>query len=379
MFAAEMSNWTTEGVVPEDSGGGEKTEEPTPRKRQKAREEGQVASSTELSTAALLLAGFAVLIASAPGLYGSFTGIIRHSFTDALNQEINIHSFSRLFGQQMGSAGLWWLVIAGSLFLISIGVLVAQVGFQIAPKALMPKASKISPLAGFKRIYGLRGIMKFVFNFLKLILITVIAWVFLEAIIPEMNSYTLDLRQRLAHDVWVFMELAFVLAAVIAIIAIFDFMYQRFQHTRDLMMTKQEVKEEFKQSDGDPLVKSKIRQIQRQMAQQRMMQEVPKADVVITNPTHVAVALKYDQDTMFAPTVIAKGYDEVAQRIKKIAEEHNIPMVENVPLARALAKNMQIGQEITDEFYQGVAEVLSYIYRLNGTLDEKVNQIQTSQ
>ena len=364
--------------MPEDSGGGEKTEEPTPRKRQKAREEGQVASSTELSTAALLLAGFGILIATAPSLYKAFSGMLTYSFTDALTQDIDINSFSILFGKLIGSAGLWWLVIAGSLFVISIGVLVAQVGLELAPKALMPKVSKISPLAGFKRIYGLRGIMKFVFNFLKLILITVIAWAFLDACIPEMNNYTLDLRQRLAHDVWMFMELAIVLAAVLAIIAIFDFMYQRFQHTRDLMMTKQEVKEEFKQSDGDPLVKSKIRQIQRQMAQQRMMQEVPNADVVITNPTHVAVALKYDQGDMHAPVVVAKGYDLVAQRIKAIAAEHNIPMVENVPLARALAKKLQIGQEITDEFYQGVAEVLSHIYRLNGTLDEKVSQASAS-
>ena len=358
--------------MPEDSGGGEKTEDPTPRKRQKAREEGQVASSTELSTAALLLSGFGVLLACGPGIYNAFAGIIRHSLTDALSWEINVKTFSQLFAEQMSAAGLWWLIIAGALFVISIAILVAQVGFKIAPKALMPKISKISPLAGFKRIYGLRGIMKFVFNFLKLVLITVIAWVFLSACIPQMNSFSFNLRGRLANDAAVFMELAFILAAVIAVIAIFDFLYQRFQHTRDLMMTKQEVKEEMKQSDGDPLVKSKIRQIQRQLAQQRMMQEVPNADVVITNPTHVAVALKYDQTQSMAPVVVAKGYDLVAQRIKAIAKEHNIPMVENVPLARALAKKMQIGQEIGDEFYQAVAEVLSYIYKLNGTLEEKV-------
>jgi flagellar biosynthesis protein FlhB len=143
-----------------------------------------------------------------------------------------------------------------------------------------------------------------------------------------------------------------------------DFMYQRYQHTKDLMMTKQEVKEEFKQAEGDPMIKGKIRQIQRQMAQRRMMQEVPKADVVITNPNHVAVALRYDRETMHAPEVIAKGYDDVAQRIKAIAKEHNIPMVENVPLARALAKEVEIGRGVPGKWYEAVASVLAAVYKV---------------
>ncbi len=355
----------------EDSGA-EKTEEPTPKKRQNARDEGQVASSTELSTAALLLSGFSILIACGPGMYHAFADIIRFSLTEALTWEINVRTTSQLFAYQLGHTGLWWIIIAGALFFISIAILVAQVGLHLAPKALMPKISKISPLAGFKRIYGLRGLMKFIFNLLKMVLIVVIAYFFLSACLPRMNFFTLDLDARMSSDVWIFMQLAFLLASVLAIIAIADFIYQRFQHTKDLMMTKQEVREEYKQSDGDPMVKSKIRQIQRQMAQQRMMQEVPNADVVITNPTHVAVALKYDQQMGSAPIVVAKGYDLVAQRIKSIAKEHDIPMVENVPLARALAKQIKVGQEIPDEFYQAVAEVLSYIYRLNGTLDEKI-------
>jgi flagellar biosynthetic protein FlhB len=154
------------------------------------------------------------------------------------------------------------------------------------------------------------------------------------------------------------------LASVLFIIAAGDFIFQRIQHTKDLMMTKQEIKEEIKQSEGDPLIKSKIRQIQRQMAQRRMMQEVPKADVIITNPTHVAVALKYDKATMAAPIVLARGYDDVAQRIKAIAAEHGIVQVENIALARALAKELDVGDAVPVKWYQAVAEILSMVYKL---------------
>jgi flagellar biosynthetic protein FlhB len=173
-----------------------------------------------------------------------------------------------------------------------------------------------------------------------------------------------DAAERLAVESWGIFVLVMKLAAVLFVIAAADFLFQRWQHTQDLMMTKQEIKEEIKQSEGDPLVKGKIRQIQRQIAQRRMMQEIPKADVVITNPTHVAVALKYDKETMAAPIVLAKGYDEVAQRIKEIAKEHGIVQVENVPLARALAKELDVGDPVPVKWYQAVAEVLSMVYKL---------------
>ncbi len=173
-----------------------------------------------------------------------------------------------------------------------------------------------------------------------------------------------ELGARLADDAHAMWKLGMILAAALLVVGVSDLLYQQWQHTRDLMMTKQELREEFKQMDGNPEVKGRIRQLQRQMAQRRMMQEVPKADVIITNPTHVAVALKYDKDNMAAPVVLAKGYDEVAQRIKALAAEHDIPMVENVPLARALAREVQIGQAIKAKWFKPVAEILAAVYRL---------------
>ena len=178
--------------------------------------------------------------------------------------------------------------------------------------------------------------------------------------------YMFNLEAQLIDGAWLMFQVGMTLSLVLALIAALDFLYQRFQHDKDLRMSKQEVKEEMKQSDGDPLVKQRIRQVQRQMAQQRMMEEVPQADVIITNPTHVAVALKYDAESMGAPVVVAKGYDLVAQRIKSIAAEHNIVQIENVPLARALAKDVEIGQAIPVDHYQAVAEVLSMVYKLKG-------------
>jgi flagellar biosynthetic protein FlhB len=233
-------------------------------------------------------------------------------------------------------------------------------------KPLVPKASRISPASGFQRLFGLRGLMRFVFSLLKLSIVVTVAWFLISDVIFAHLTLSRDLAQRFVGESWILWILAMILAGCLMAIGIFDMLYQRFQHHKDLMMTKQEIKEEFKQSEGDPLVKAKVRQIQRQMAQQRMMQEVPGADVVITNPTHVAVALKYDAKTMAAPVVVAKGYDAVAQRIKKLAAEHGVVMVENVPLARSLAKKVEIGHPIPTDFFQAVAEVLSTVYRLKG-------------
>jgi flagellar biosynthetic protein FlhB len=329
-----------------------------------ARLEGQVSFSAEVNIAVLLLIGFCTLAAVGPWAWTSMLAMMRLTLSDALHWELDAHETMRSLVDQGLMTGGWLVTLLGILFLSGLGLSVAQVGLRFTGKPLVPKLNRISPLTGLQRLFGMRGLMRFVINLLKLTLVVLLAWYLLADDIPRMVMVKRDAAERIAIESWAIFVLVLKLAAVLFVIAVADFLFQRWQHTQDLMMTKQEVKEEIKQSEGDPLIKSKIRQIQRQMAQRRMMQEVPKADVVITNPTHVAVALRYDQATMAAPIVVAKGYDEVAQRIKAIAAEHNIVQVENVALARALAKELDIGDAIPVKWYQAVAEVLSMVYKL---------------
>jgi flagellar biosynthetic protein FlhB len=350
--------------VAESPSGGEKTEQPTPKRLQEAREEGQISFSSEVNIAGLLLVSFTALAVMGPWFCQAMATVLRFMLTDALTWNLDDRESARLMIIQHAQALGWLLPFLGIVFATGLTLCIAQVGFQINLKPLVPKLNRISPMTGFSRLFGMRGLIKFVLNLLKLTTILVIAWYVLSQDIPHMTYVKADLGQRIAREAWTIYTLVMKLAAVLAIIAAADFIYQRIQHIRDLMMTKQEVKEEMKQSEGDPHVKGKIRQIQRQMAQRRMMQEVPKADVVITNPTHVAVALKYEKEKMFAPVVVAKGYDEVAQRIKAMAKEHGIVQVENIALARALAKEVDIGKPIPTKWYVAVAEVLSMVYKL---------------
>lgn len=349
--------------MPESPQGGEKTEDPTPKRLADARDEGQVAFSTEVSTAILLTAGFALLVATGGWFCDAASDTIRHAITDALTWDLTREGALRALLIQHIPLVLWMLPLLGVMMVVGVAVGIGQVGFHPTLKPLLPKITKISPLSGFQRLFGMRGLMRFVTNVLKLTLLVIVAWQVIEADLSAISMITPELRHRLGHEGWVLAVLALKLAAVLLLIAVIDYLYQRWQHFEEMRMTKQEVKDEMKQSEGDPLVKGKIRQIQRQMAQKRMMQEVPKADVVVTNPTHVAVALRYDRDRMAAPEVIAKGYDEVAQRIKAIAADHGIPMVENVPLARALAKEVPIGKPIPPKWFQQVAQVLSWVYK----------------
>ncbi len=349
--------------MPEDAGG-EKSEQPTPKKLQNAREEGQVARSPEVSSGGLLLTGFLTFMLLGPAFYRGFHGLATFCLRDGLDWEIDAASTVALFGNAVAPlAGIMLLYLA-ILFAVAVLLGFGQVGVFITAKPLVPKFSRVNPVTGLQRLFGLRGLMRFLFSFIKLVLIIAVAYFCIREELPDLFYFKDNLEEHVVQEVWMLLLLALKLTGVLLVVAGLDFLYQRYQHTRDLMMTKQEIKDEFKQTDGDPLVRSRIRQLQREMAQQRMMEEVPQADVVITNPTHVAVALRYEQVTMAAPIVVAKGYDLVAQSIKGIAAEHDVPQVENVELARALARGVRIGQEVPVEFYQAVAEVLSVVYRL---------------
>ena len=348
----------------ESPSGGEKTELPTPKRIEDARMDGQVSFSAEVNIASLLIIGFCTLAVLAPWAWNAMLTMMRLTMSDALHWELDSRETMVALAHQLMLAAGWVVPLLAVLFVSGLVLSIAQVGVRITGKPLIPKLNRISPMTGLKRLFGMRGLMRFVVNLLKLTLVVLLAWYLLADDIPRMIVMKRDAAERMAIETWGIFILVIKLASVLFIIAAGDFLFQRYQHTQDLMMTKQEIKEEMKQSEGDPLIKAKIRQIQRQMAQRRMMQEVPKADVVITNPTHVAVALKYDKATMAAPIVLAKGYDEVAQRIKAIAAEHGIVQVENITLARALAKELDVGDAVPVKWYQAVAEVLSMVYKL---------------
>ena len=348
----------------ENPSGGEKSEQPTPKRLEEARSEGQVSFSSEVNVSCLMLVGFASLAVMGPGFWHALQATMRHALGEALTWDLTDRQTMVLMLREIAPLGAWILPFLGILFATGVILSVAQVGLHFTGKPLIPKLNRVSPFTGLNRLFGMRGLMRFVLNLLKLTLVILLAWYLVAHDLPRMTYVKSDLTQRVASESWTIYVLVMKLASVLALIAAGDYIFQRFQHTNDLMMTKQEIKEEMKQSEGDPLIKSKIRQIQRQMAQRRMMQEVPKADVVITNPTHVAVALKYDKLAMAAPIVIAKGYDEVAQRIKELAKEHGIVMVENITLARALAKEIEIGHPVPVKWYQAVAEVLTMVYKL---------------
>jgi flagellar biosynthetic protein FlhB len=262
-----------------------------------------------------------------------------------------------------------------AILIISIAVGYGQVGFKFTPEALMPKGSKLDPIKGFQNSFlSSRPLVELLKSIVKLGLVGIVSYVILKSMVLNtvgLVSFTISeiIQYMLDNSIEFLWKVSLVYVAIAAV----DFVYQKKKHKKDLMMTKQEVKEEFKQMEGDPHIKSKIKSKQFEMAQKRMMQDVPKADVVITNPTHFAVALKYEIGKNQAPIVLAKGMDSVAQKIKEIAKENNIPLHEDVPLARALYKSCEVGQEIPENMFNTVAQILAYIYKLKQ--EKKKNSI----
>jgi flagellar biosynthetic protein FlhB len=268
-------------------------------------------------------------------------------------------------------AAFFWMTMPFLLGLSIVGfaVSVSQVGFMFSTEALQPKTAKLNPLKGIKRIFASRrSMIELLKNLVKLIIVGLVTYFAISSVIDQtvllMDSDVTSILEFFSESV-VFIGSK----AGIAFLglALFDFVYQKSEFEKDLRMTKQEVKEESKMMEGDPLIKSRIRSVQKQIAYKRMMHEVPKADVIVTNPTHLAVALKYEPGTMDAPKVVAKGADLIAQKIKDIAKEHGIPIVEDKPLARALYKSVEIGQAIPEKLFQAVAQLLAYIYKMKHT------------
>ena len=342
---------------------GEKTEEPTAKKRQDARKKGQVGKSQELNTAFVLLMGFFVLKVLWEYIYEEIANYTAYIYGH-LMQSMDTETVLQLFIGIMIVLAKTVMPVMFAILIIGLGINFFQVGLNFSTEAIEVKLDKLNPINGFGRIFSKRSLVELAKSVLKIVIIGFFLYNYLKDEILTMPQFIYyDLGTSLQEIAKILFAMVFQVIAVILILAIIDFAYQKWQTTQDLKMTKQEVKDEMKQSEGDPQIKGKIRQKQRQMAMARMMQEVPKADVIVTNPTHYAVALQYHKG-MVAPVVVAKGQDLVAQRIKGIAKENHVPIVENKPLARALFSSVEIGDAVPTELYQAVAEVLAYVYRL---------------
>ena len=342
---------------------GEKTEEPTAKKRSDARKKGQVGRSQELNTAFVLLIGFFILKVLWEYIYGEIANYTTYIYGH-LMQSVDTETVLQLFIGIMIVLAKTVLPVMFAILIMGLGINLFQVGLKFSTEAIEIKLDKLNPINGFGRMFSKRTLVELVKSILKIVIIGFFLYNYLKDeifVMPQFIYY--DLGTSLEEIARIIFAMIFQVLAVIIILAILDFTYQKWQTTQDLKMTKQEVKDEMRQSEGDPQIKGKIRQKQRQMAMARMMQEVPKADVIITNPTHYAVALQYSQG-MTAPAVLAKGQDFVAQKIKEIAKEHKVPIVENKPLARALFAAVEVGDMVPPELYQAVAEVLAYVYRL---------------
>lgn len=342
---------------------GEKTEEPTAKKREDARKKGQVGRSQELNTGFVLLVAFFVIKMLWEHIYGEIFMFATYIYGHIM-MSLDTESILQLFINIVLLLVKTVFPVMFSVLLIGLAINFFQVGLNLNTEAIGLKLDKLNPINGFGRIFSKRSLVELVKSLLKIVIIGFFLFRCLKEEIPFMPYFIYyDLGTSLQEISKILFAMAFQVIAVILVLAVIDYAYQKWQTTQDLKMTKQEVKDEMKQSEGDPQIKGKIRQKQRQMAMSRMMQEVPKADVIVTNPTHFAVALSYEQG-MAAPLVTAKGQDLLAQKIKRIAKENRVPIVENKPLARALYATVEIGQAVPENLYQAVAEVLAYVYRL---------------
>lgn len=345
--------------------GQEKTEQPSSKKLEDARKKGMVAKSIEVNSLLIVVTGLITIF-----LLQSYIGQRMSSFT--INIFNSLDTLPKKISLLPNMAFDWYMFFISVLAPVMTAVVIAglasnisQVGFKLSPEALAPKFSKLNPAKGIKRIFSSKSVVEVFKTLLKFFVIALFTYLILSDLIVA-SAYLDNLNPA---EVIIFMldnsfSLLWKIALLYAVIAAIDFVYQRYKFKKDMMMTKQEVKEEMKQLEGDPTVKGRIRKMQMQAAQQRMMANLPTADVVITNPTHYAVALKYDMTKDSAPEVIAKGVDLLAQRIKKVAAEHNIPLHEDRELARALYKMCDVGDKIPPSLFKAVAQVLAYVYNL---------------
>lgn len=358
-----------------DGPGGEKTEQATPKKLRDARKEGQVAKSKELGLGIGLLVMF-LMLKFWVGILGTqfmelFSLVYNKipDFTSMVAGQISIRDYMIIFRETMLEMLLMMLPFAGAALVAGVIIEIYQVKWRPTSKPLKPKLSKMNPINGFKKFFSMNALIELLKAVLK---IGLIIWVAYSTLKNEWSDlfilYDMPIEQAIALMGDIVINLGIKISLVYLIIALADWFYQKWKFKEDMKMTKQEVKDEYKQAEGDPKIKGKIRQRMMQASQRRMMQDLPKADVVITNPTHFAVAIKYDADLYDAPYVVAKGSDHLAAKIKEVAKENRVEIVENKPLARMLYYNVELGAVIPPELYKAVADILAMVYKMQGKI-----------
>ncbi|WP_018922537.1 flagellar biosynthesis protein FlhB [Salsuginibacillus kocurii] len=347
----------------------EKTEQATPKKKQDSRKKGQVAKSNDVNTAIVLLLVFLFMFLYAGVLGEHIFLMTQHVFTEFLTNEITMQSLPAMLQEVAVETAI--VVLPIMLVAVTGGVLanLLQVGVMFAPEAIKPKPSKINPLKGLKRIFSVRALVELAKSLLKITLVGLLAffilWMNADSLLKLMQK---DVMEGFLEVAFLTGLIGVLVAFLLLLLAIPDYVYQKHDYEKQIRMSKQDVKDEHKKMEGDPKIKSKRRQKQQEMATQRMMQEVPKADVVVTNPTHFAVALKYEEEKMDAPIIVAQGVDFVALRMRQLAQVNEVVLVEDKPLARALYHQTDIGDEVPEDLFKAVAEVLAYVYRLQGEI-----------
>lgn len=345
---------------------GEKTERATPQRRRQARQEGQVARSVELTSAATMLTGIVLLRITAPRVWSSWLSFMNTTFSSAGT----VQSFSVGTVVQLARQTGWLFVqlmapLLAAVMIVGAAVGFAQVGALFLPKLLLPKFSRVNPIEGFKRMFSLRTLVEAVKSVLKLVVVGALAYAATTRTVKQIALLTqTDVSTLAAVIGQIVFGLAIQVGVLFLALAFLDFLFQRFEFEKSIRMSRDDIRQEFRQQEGDPLIRQQVRQRGRQLAMRRMMQDVPTADVVITNPTHFSIALKYDGAKMAAPLVVAKGQDEVAMRIREVARDAGVPLMENRPLARQLYRDVEVGQGVPEALFRAVAEILAAVYRL---------------
>lgn len=350
----------------------EKTEQATPKKKLEARDKGQVVKSEDFNTAMILLSGVLLTLFLGGAIIAQMKDTMGMLCKNLFYKDFNADTFITLVMDISFKNMNVVLPLMGGFMIVGLIATTSQTGLMFSRKALIPDFKRLNPITGTKNLLSRKSLVKAAMSIVKLSIMSGVAYVSIRKDLdPLLELISMRTEAILSSASGLIFAITLKITIIMLILSFLDLLYQRWQHSKDMMMTKNEVKQESKQSEGDPLIKSRIKTVQRQMSNKRMMQDVPEADVVVTNPTHYAVALKYDAATMESPKVVAKGVDLIALKIREIATKNNIPIVEDRVLARVLYSTIELGSEVPPKLYQAVAKVLSYVYQLRNIVASK--------